>query len=287
MGYSCLLAAAWLVQRLPLRVRRFFGNLLGAACWPLIPRRRRQMAIANVQAALGVERQEAVRIARASAVRFGRMFLEVLHMPALTRESIKTYAPIHGLEHMQQVLQEGKGAILVTAHSGNWEVLGASMALHDIPTVGVAQKQTSAVMDRFINHVRRSSGLEISYKSGVRDMIQLLGKGNVIGLLSDQDAGDDGIYVDFFGRKASTPKGAAFLARLKGCAIIPAFITEQPDGTHRCEFLPPLRVAETKDKEGDIRSATEQYTQLIEKHIRQHPEEWFWLHNRWKRTAAK
>jgi len=283
MGYYCLLALAWVVQRLPHGLRRVLGDCLGRLCWPLVPAKRREMAIGNVACSLKVDRPEAERIAKASAVRFGRMFLEVLHIPALTKESIKTYAPIEGIEHIQRVLAEGKGAVIVTAHAGNWEVLGASLALHDIPIIGVAKQQTNAVMDRLVNHLRRSSGMRIFYSTGVRDMINYLKAGYVIGLLSDQAAGHDGAFVDFFGRLASTPKGAAHFARLRGCGIVPTFITEKPDGTHVITMQPPLYVNATKNREEDLFSMTQTYTKIIEDHVRQHPEEWFWLHNRWKR----
>lgn len=282
MLYHILKLVSKIVSAFPLMLRRQLGNAVGNMCWPLIPGKRRRLAIENVQRSLSVSSEQAAWIARQSAVRFGRIFMEVLALPRLIASDIRQYAPIEGLEHLQSALLQGRGVVLVTAHSGNWEVMGASLAQHGIPLVSVAQKQTNPAMDRFLNEYRTLSGMRITYKSGVRDMIRLLGEGQVIGLLADQDADNDGVFVEFFGRLASTAQGAAYLARLKEAPIVPAFITEQPDGTHWILVHPAFWVERTSDREQDILVTTQKLTGIIERHIRQYPQEWFWLHNRWK-----
>jgi Kdo2-lipid IVA lauroyltransferase/acyltransferase len=273
--------ACWL----PDGIRNRIGDVIGAACWPLVPRKRRNMAINNVIAAFGASREEAERLVKQSTVRFGRMFMEVLCFPKLTRENIRSRVEMIGQQHMIDALALGRGAILATAHSGNWELLGAALALYGFPIVGVAQKQTNAAMDRFINEYRTMSGMQITYKSGVRSMISLLGEGKIIGLIMDQDAHERGVFVNFFGRQASTPSGAAALARMKDAPIVPTFITENADGTHTAIMYPPVWVNKTSDREHDIQVTTQQLTTIIEQHIRTHPAEWFWLHNRWKTGA--
>jgi KDO2-lipid IV(A) lauroyltransferase len=137
-------------------------------------------------------------------------------------------------------------------------------------------------MDRFINEYRTMAGMHVTYKTGVREMITMLGKGMIIGLLMDQDAGSNGIFVNFFGRLASTPQGSAALARLKNAPIVPAFITENSDGTHTAILHPIRWVDKTEDRDQDIWRTTNELTQIIENHIRKYPHEWFWLHDRWK-----
>lgn len=270
--------ACWLPDGLRTRL----GDLIGAICWPFVPPKRRRMAIENAMTALGVNRREAERIVKKSSVRFGRMFMEVLCFPKLNRDNIATRVEMINKQYMVDALAHGRGAILATAHSGNWELLGAALALYDFPIVGVAQKQTNEAMDKFINEYRTMTGMQITYKSGVRDMISLLGEGKIIGLIMDQDAKDNGVFVTFFGRPASTPSGAAALARMKNAPIVPTFITENADGTHTVVMHPPVWVNKTGNREQDIRLTTQQLTTMIEQHIRTHPEEWFWLHNRWK-----
>jgi len=278
----------WLSQVacwLPEGIRNRIGDLIGTVCWPFVPSKRRNMAINNVIASLGMSRPEAESLVKQSSVRFGRMFMEVLCFPKLNRENIRKHVEMSGMQHMTEALAHGRGAVLATAHSGNWEMLGAALALYGFPIVGVAQKQTNAAMDKFINEYRTLSGMQITYKSGVREMISLLGEGKIIGLIMDQDAKERGVFVSFFGRTASTPSGAAALARMKGAPIVPTFITENTNGTHTAIMHPPVWVNKTADRDHDIQITTQQLTSIIEQHVRAHPEEWFWLHNRWKTGA--
>lgn len=282
MLYTAVKAFSAMACILPAALCRRLGNALGALCWPIVPRKRRHMAIHNIINSLAVGEKEAEAIARESATRFGRMFLDVLRIPKLSAANIGQHVRMIGAEYLTEALAYGHGAVLATAHSGNWEILGAALAMHDYPLVAVVQKQTNAAMDRFINEYRSRAGMHVTYKTGVREMFRLLGEGKIIGLLIDQDAGRDGVFVDFFGRPASTPQGAAALARMKGAPIVPAFITENEDGSHSAILHPPVWVAKTADRDEDIRGTMQQLTKIVEQHIRRHPREWFWLHNRWK-----
>ncbi len=282
MLYYLVKIMSALVGALPYVIRRNLGLCIGKLCWPLVPARRRNMAIDNISRALGVARKQAAAIAKASAIRFGPMFMEVLHMPRLNKDNINNYVTLTGSEHLEAALKMGRGAVLATAHSGNWELLGAALAMHGFPLVAVVQRQTNAAMNTFINEYRTKAGMHVTYKQGVREMVKLLGTGKIIGLLMDQDNHKDGVFVEFFGRMASTPQGAAALARLNNAPIVPAFITENPDGTHTAILHPPVMVDRSDDRAEDIWRTTRDLTQIIEQHIRQHPNEWFWLHNRWK-----
>ncbi|QDR82075.1 lysophospholipid acyltransferase family protein [Sporomusa termitida] len=282
MQYRLVKGLSALVCLLPAWLRHFIGVLTGTLCWPLVPARRRKMAVANISRSLRVDERQAAAIAKASAVRFGPMFMEVLHMPCLNRDNIDRYVQITGREHLETALQLGRGAVLATAHTGNWELLGAALAMHDFPLVAVVQRQTNPAMDSFINEYRTKAGMHVTYKQGVREMVKLLGAGKIIGLLMDQDNHNRGVFVEFFSRPASTPQGAAALGRLNQAPVVPAFITGNPDGTHRVIIHPHLTVPKTADREEDIRNTTQQLTKIIENHVRRYPHEWFWLHNRWK-----
>jgi KDO2-lipid IV(A) lauroyltransferase len=247
----------------------------------MIPKKRKTMAIHNVTQGLNVSVSQAETIVRLSTVRFGRMFLEVLAFPRIKKE-INQQIYFDGKDYLTEALAHGRGAVVATSHSGNWELLGAALALNGFPMIAVAQKQTNAEMDRFINDYRTLVGMHVTYKTGVREMVKMLSAGKVIGMLMDQDAGRDGVFVDFFQRQASAPKGPAFLARMKNAPIVPTFITENTDGTHTVLIQKPIWVGQTEDKEYDILVATQQLTKIIEQHIISHPQEWFWLHNRWK-----
>lgn len=282
MVYSLIKMLSYIIQLLPPSFYRAFGNMLGEIIWPLVPGKRKKMAVDNVMRSLKVSKKEAETIVKASTARFGRMFMEVLAFPRINKNNIARYVRLEGAEHLTEALAYGRGVILATAHSGNWELLGAALAMNGFPLVAVVQKQTNAAMDRFINEYRTLAGMHVTYKTGVREMIRLLGEGKIVGLLMDQDAHEDGVFVEFFGRLASTPQGSAVLARMKDSPIVPAFITENSDGTHTAVIHPHVMPEKTKDKNHDIYITTSKLTKMIEDHVRKHPAEWFWLHNRWK-----
>ncbi|MGL5269683.1 MAG: lysophospholipid acyltransferase family protein [Selenomonadaceae bacterium] len=257
------------------------GEFLGQVTWGLVPARRKRMAIDNVRKCLALTEIEAKRIAKKSWTRFGYMIIEVLRFP-LMKNHITDYVRIEGREHMEKALALGRGGIIATAHSGNWELLGGALALSGFPIVGVAQKQTNEAMNKFINEYRRMVGMHITYKTGVREMITMLADGWVIGLLMDQRTNPrDGVILKFFGRDTPCVPGPASLARFKNAPILPVFITQEADGKHLLKIYEPVFVEKTKDKHEDIKRTTAVLTQMIETHIREYPEEWFWLHDRW------
>jgi KDO2-lipid IV(A) lauroyltransferase len=272
------------ISMLPWAVWQSIGNVLGEVCWILVPRKRKRMAIENIMRSLSLDQRQAYQIAKQSTTRFGKMFMEVLRMPTVNKDNIKQYVAIDHPEYLTEALSHGKGVVLATAHSGNWEMLGASLAMYGFPLVAVVQKQTNGDMDKFINENRTRAGMHVTYKTGVREMVRMLEEGQIIGLLMDQDAHRDGVLVEFFGRLASTPPGAAALARMKGAPIIPAFITANADGTHKVILHPPEWVEKTNNREEDLLLMTQKLTNIIEQHVRNISHEWFWLHNRWKNT---
>lgn len=276
-----------LVCQLPLAMRLSIGNAAGEFCWLFVPTRRKRMATQNIMRSLQLDEQAAKHIAKKSATRFGRMFIEVLSFPLLNKTNVEEIVAFTGLDNLLGALSKGKGVLIATGHSGNWELFGNALALHGLPIVGVAQKQTNEAMDKFINEYRTMFGMHVAYKTGVREMVRLLSEGKMIGLLMDQDAGDMGVFVDFFGESASTPTGAAALARMKDTPIVPAFIIETSPGKHNVIFHKPIEVQKTKDRDSDVLITTQLLTNIVEAHIRKYPQEWFWLHNRWKHKPKK
>lgn len=282
LTYRLLRLMARIVNALPRSGRRALGDCIGEAGWLLLPPRRRYMAVNNIARGLGLSVADARGIAKASTTRFGRMLIEVLYQDRLTLETVNKLVVFRGREHLDAATAGGKGCIIATAHSGNWELLSAALSLNGYPLAAIAQKQHNKLMDRFINDQRRAPGAEVVYRSEVRDMVRLLERGKMIGLLMDQDAHHSGVFVPFLGRLASTPAGPAAIARLCRAAVVPVFIREVACGSHEIIVHQPLTVAKTKNRSDDIYQMTLRLTEIVEAHIRQYPTEWFWLHNRWK-----
>ena len=271
---------------MPFKFALSIGYALANFLWLFIPRKRKILAQENIQKCLGVDIETAKRISKISAVNFGSIFIEVLMFPVL-KDTMKEHVKIIGLEHLQNYInsaeRNGRGAVIATSHSDNWELMGGAFAQNGIPLVGVAKKQRSKGADKFMNEYRTLIGMHITYRQGVREMYQLLDEGHFIGLIMDQDVGrHDGVVVKFFNRATNYVTGAAAMSRFKGVPIFPAFMHKNLDGTHTLEIQPPLIVEKTKDKRADIYKMTQHLATLTENHIRKYPEEWFWLHDRWK-----
>ena len=284
--YRLLKILSWIACHLPLKFSLAFGRGLATLLWIFLPRRRKKIALENIRQCLNVDEKESARIAKASTVNLGVLAMEFLNFPRL-KKIMQSYVKIIGLEHLTNYInsadRNGRGAVIATAHSDNWELLGGALAQNGIPLVGVAKKQKSAGADKFINEFRTLIGMHITYRSGVREMYKMMDEGHVIGLVMDQDVGrHDGVIVNFFNRATNQVTGAASMSRFKSVPIFPAFMHRNVDGTHTLEIYPPLIVEKTSDKRADIQQMTQRLATLTEEHVRRYPEEWFWLHDRWK-----
>ena len=282
LSYWIARIASSLACLLPACLAEALGRALGAFAWIFVPKRRKVLAKGNIMRCLHVEEAEAERIAKASAVRFGPMLMEVLRFSVLKR-NMKDSVTITGGEYLEKAVESGRGGIIATAHSGNWELMGGALSQAGFPIVGVAMKQKSEGSDKFINEQRTGIGMHITYKTNVREMYDMLAKGWFIGLIMDQDTNKhDGIILDFFDQPTNCVPGAASMARFKNVPIFPGFMHRKEDGTHELIIMPPIEMEKTKDKREDIRRVTQKIIKLQEEHIRKYPEEWFWLHDRWK-----
>ena len=270
---------------LPWSVGLAFGNGLGRLALKIVPKWRMQMAAANVQECLHVSPEEAQKIAEQSVVKFGRMIIEVLRFPLLNRNTVESVIKTDGLEYLEEAYAKGKGALMCTGHFGNWELLGANVALHGYPMLSIARKQNNKAMDRFINEYREIVGQKVAYnegKEGVLAMGRYLKEKHLLGILFDQDTNDTGVRLDLFGKEVITPAGPAVFSRTFGCPILPIFMHYDPDGSCRAKIYPPVYAEKTKDKDRDLYLVTKKLIAILEQEVRDNPPMWFWVHDRWK-----
>ena len=192
-------------------------------------------------------------------------------------------------ENIKKAMSYGNGGVIATAHSGNWEIIGAALTHKGMKIAGVAQHQRNEGVNNFINYCRAFTGMHITDKLDIKEMMKMLGQKYFIGLIMDQDGGSTGIIMPFLGYEASCVQGPAVMSRFKSAPILPAFITEDKKrpGHHILTVLEPVFTAKTKDKQKDIYDMMASLTSLVEQHIRDYPEEWFWLHDRWKYVERK
>nr|MDA3792303.1 lysophospholipid acyltransferase family protein [Elusimicrobiota bacterium] len=186
---------------------------------------------------------------------------------------------ISGNRHLEDNIKDGKGVVFLTAHIGNWELLGGYLSMIGYPINVIARGMTDDIMDRLLVRLRALRGVNIIYRTGtgnMKKMMKVLKAGNVLGILMDQDTKVGGVFVDFFGRPAYTPTAVAQFGKLDNTVIIPGFIYRREDYTYRVVIDSPIK------KEGSLAEQTQRHTKIIENFISKHPAQWVWMHRRWK-----
>lgn len=240
---------------------------------------RRAVTLENLRNSFGGEKseRELEKIARLSYVHIGMTFIEMLYAPKLAPR-IHEIVDLSDIDIIHRALRRGKGLVLVGCHFGSWELNGGSVAAAGFPLTVVARKQANPLVDRLMNRNRSLFGMKvIPTGASVKHIVRALRNGESIGLMSDQDAGRRGVFVDFFGRKASTPQGSAQLALKYGTPVIVLMTVRTSPGHYRSI---PGEVEVMPDD--TVESLTQRYTLVMEEIIRQFPEQYFWMHRRWK-----
>lgn len=285
LGYYIVKLFSKLMCISPRFVRNLLAHFLGSVAVLVVPRWRMQMAEANIRECLGVSDERAKQIAADSLHRFGRMVIEVMRFPLLNEKTIHEQVQVEGLEYLEAAYAEGKGVIMATGHYGNWELLGATVALHGYPMLSITRKQNNSHMDKAINEFREMVGQQVTYNRGKHGLLaisRMLKEKNLLGVLFDQDTNDDGVELDLFGKRSVIPMGAAALSRIYGSPILPIFMHNNDDGTCCAKIYPPLYTPKTGDKQRDFYQVMRKLVDILEMEIINHPEMWFWVHDRWK-----
>lgn len=285
MTYIFLKALSMLACCLPESGAKTMGNMLGRIFWYFVPQRRKKISLQNIlRSGITTDRAKAEEISKNAALRFGPLGVSMLRFPLLTKENISDYVVIKNKAKLDAIVKENKGCILAANHCGNWEMVGAGLALHGYPLLSVGMKQSNEGFDKFICEYRALTGQTIEYKTGVREMLRRLKEGYFVALLCDQDPGNTGILSELFGQKTLTPTGPAHFSVMTGLPVVTLFI-HQTD-TFKYEIIvgdPILADSGLKKKEA-VQKITDTLNKKLETWISTYPEEWFWMHNRWKWT---
>lgn len=280
--YNLLKFTSRLVSLLPYRAVLWLGRLLGVLYHRLAGRQRRR-AMVQLTECLQVAQPEAERIIRSLFIKLGQTFLEVMYMPTLTPDKLKQYVTIENRHYLADALSEGKGVVLLTAHLGNWEWLGATLAMDGFPLTSVIKRQPNDQHTRILNEYRQMVGIEI-FARGSSELVgaaRALKQGKILGFLADQDAGASGVILPFLGKMASTPMGPAVFAKKFKSPIVPIFVVRRPEGGHRVLMHPPFTYEDTGNEDRDIYNLTLKMTNIIEDMIKAYPDEWLWFQKRW------
>jgi len=275
------------VGRLGLERALALGDRVGALLFRLL-RAPRRLALEHLRLAFGDELSEAARtrLARASFMNIARSFCELAKMDTI-REQLDDYIELEGWEHAEAVLAEGRGAVVITGHIGNWELLAAYFALKGLRVGAIARRIYEPRLNQLIVDFRARQGVQTILRESphaTRDILRVLKDHGLLAIIVDQDTKAASVSVPFFGRAARTPAAAASLALRRKLPVLGVFVQRRAQGGHRITILPPFAMPQTGDLRSDIRELTAAFNQAIEAQIRRNPAEWVWWHRRWHRA---
>lgn len=287
LEYALFRTLLFPIQRLSLKGVNRLARFLGHALYNLSSKRRR-IARTNLNIAFGDTKTpaEKKRIARQSLVHMMMVPLQCLWVSHNTEQRVYQLYPndVAGMEHHNRCLERGKGVFYLMAHYGNWEVLGVLLGYRKFERVyAVTRKLDNPYLESFLSNLRTHSGCHIFHKEdSPLKMVRALKKNSCVAVMMDQNGGIGGLFVDFFGKKAATPRSLAILSYSTGAAVLPLVSYPKEDGTYQGTFLPEVKLEKTGDKDADIFRWTQEYQKALEKVIRDQPEPWMWIHRRWK-----
>ena len=285
--YAIFRAAFRIFAALPLSTALRVGAWLGEIFY-LFDRRDRRVALFNLSIAFPEKPLAARRrILRASCRNLGRVAAEFCHLQRLDAARLSqlvSFSDRAGWEHAIERARQ-QGAVILTAHFGNWELLAYAHGLLGHPVTLVHRPMRNAIVDQVITYVRTAAGTRaIKKRAAAKEALRTLKRCGILAIPADQNqVFSYGVFVDFFGLPACTTPGPARLAMLTGAPLYPVFLVREGEsGRHRIEILPEVEMITTGDREADIRVNTQRCTATIEDMIRRYPEQWIWFHKRWK-----
>ncbi|MFC1650607.1 lysophospholipid acyltransferase family protein [Candidatus Latescibacterota bacterium] len=276
--YICLKLIGAVFTLMPLNLVYLIVKMLGKFTFHVIGVRR-EVTLENLRNSLGDEYSEKQirKIACDSYVNIGITILEMLIVQRFEARMLDR-VDMTDSNILRRNVDKGRGVIVVSCHFGSWEIVGAALSAAGMPMTVVVKRLSNPYVDRMIYDRRTGFGNKIiNHGASVKHIVGALKNKEIVGLISDQDAGGDGVFVDFFGRKASTTRGAAQLALKFNVPIVVVMTLRTGNGRYRGLFK-EITVSEN-DTVGTV---TQRFTTYIEDVVREHPEQYFWMHRRWK-----
>jgi Kdo2-lipid IVA lauroyltransferase/acyltransferase len=285
LEYAVVWALVKLLGVLPRRAARGVGAGVGWAAYRLMGRLR-QTGLRNLELAFPEKTaEERERILRKLYRNLGWLLGEFCQMPGYTRENTREFLRYEGLEHYLAARERGKGVLIVTGHLGAWELSSYYHSLMGYPMSIVIRRLDNAKVDRLVNEIRCLHGNRVLHKDDfARGLLGAMRHGETVGILMDTNmTPPQGVFVPYFGRTACTASGLARVALKTGAAVLPGFMVwEERERKYVLRFGEEIPVVSTGDDEADALANTARFTAVIEDFVRRYPEQWLWVHRRWK-----
>jgi Kdo2-lipid IVA lauroyltransferase/acyltransferase len=280
--YTLLVLTDKIFLFLPYNVAVVCGGLCGRAVY-IILARYRKLTQKHLQIAFNgsMTRKQISLIARSVFANLGMGLAEVLSLPKI-KKRIDRLIDIEGIEKIDKALSGDRGAIVLSAHFGNWELISMFFASKGYPSNVVARPIYYEKYNEWVSFLRSSMGVNVVYRTdSPKKLVKLLNERQLLGIVADQDIKSvEGVFVRFFGKKAYTPSAPVKLARLAKVPLIPMFIV-RCGLKHKIYVEDPIFIDDVSSKDW-VESYTQKWSDVIESYIRKYPEQWVWMHKRWK-----
>ena len=288
MRYRLEYVLAWTLIKLVGTLARPLARAAGISlAWLIyfLHRKLRRVGMRNLELAFPEKsRRERKRILRGVFTSLGRQVAEVCLFPKYTRENVSKTVVYEGFENFERAVARGKGVLFLTGHLGAWELSAFAHSLYGYPLNIVMRPLDNPYLDRLARQYRTMHGNQTVDKDFARGLIAAMRAGKTVGVLMDTNMiAGQGVFVDFFGRLAATASGVARVALKTDAAVVPGFTIWDPGlKKYRLRFDPAVKLIRTKDREADVVANTALFTKIIEDYVRRYPDQWLWVHRRWK-----
>ena len=277
------------VRLLPRGLARTAGVAISAVAFRALGRLRR-VGLRNLELAFpGITAGERETILRSEYRNLGFLLAEFCKMPGYTAATASRFIRYEGLENYLRARERGKGVLVLTGHLGAWELSSFYHSLMGMPMGMVIRRLDNPLVDEFVNRIRCLHGNRVIHKDDfARGLIASMRAGETVGILMDTNmTPPQGVFVPFFGVPACTASGMARIAEKTGAAVLPGFLLwEQREQKYVLHFGEELEIVHTEDAEQDVLTNTATFTAAIERYVRQYPDQWLWMHRRWKTRPA-
>ena len=288
LGRNTFFAARWVIKRLPDRIFKLFAFSLIALGRPLIDRKRR-LAIENLRTAFGSEKSEDEinQIAQSCFNNFGAGMIELIYFIDRPQKNMEMVS-IEGKEILDEALAKGRGAILLSAHFGNFILMYLRLALAGYRVNCIMRRVRDEQFEEYISNFRDENGIQTIYslphRQCVVNSLKRLRANEVLFILLDQNYGDEGrVFVDFFGQQAATATGPVVFSERSGAPILPTFILRDGSDRYKIKIEEPVKLQADQSGQPELIRNVALLTKIIEGYIRRYPNEWGgWMHRRWK-----
>jgi KDO2-lipid IV(A) lauroyltransferase len=288
--YQLTLFGLFLAGKLEISTGLWLGARLGRIIFYLLPRERSK-SLTGLQLAFPEKTEgERYQIAKKSFENLGKCFFEFIYYSQRPRQSLDDIVEVEGLEHFDEALAQGKGVISITAHIGNWELMGMYLIRKGYPVTVLAREVNNEGINRLMMEIHQKNGMATILRKKdwgtLKRIIQVLYDNHMLGMLIDQDARVPAVFVDFFGKPARTPSGPVSMALSTGAKIVTGFIVRKPDDRHRI-IIKPVPIKKVGTRSENVLHNTWVLTEMAEQLIRQYPDQWVWMHRRWRRQPKE